>query len=891
MWLRCQPNRRAPGREVGKVGNYCQLFLLRRLSGRLPITVGMRGSGHWLIGLMALLVGVVAAGPAAAQEMPRPFDRNVGPAPATSATRALDRELGREGRVSISRATGTPRQIVRTDRALSPRDQRPAARIALDFVGRHRSLFGLSNRELAALGRPQVTVSPNGTRHLRWPQTDRGRLVVGADLRAHVTDDGRILAIQGGPLTEIPARFTAPELAARQALARARHSIGAIGNTPRLDSREDGPGRTVAFRDGSEAELVAAATSGGPRSAWLVVSPDDGATGAWATLVDAGDGTVLARRSLTHGVSGQARVWDARPTDPRTWAEFPDRWVSTGSALRGDFAHAFADVLGEGVPSVDDHGHGGEIPATTHEPGEPPAWDEPYQPIADPYDPVESPSGGLGCSILSPCSWSSFQPDSWADNLRQATVQAFVYANRFHDHLAADPIGFDPASGNFETDTPGGTDGDPVRVGTLVGAANDGGLPWPNTLNNARMSVFPDGDPPHMLLYLFGGEDGSFPAIDGNSAEHAAIVYHEYGHGLLGRLVTDSAGIGAMNLIQAGALNEGLSDFYALDYLEATGAIEDDPAVPGEILAGGDLTGNRLGIRESAIDCPVGARAALCPTEGGFTFADFGRIFEQEGEPSFEYHADGEIFSQTAWDLRTALIAAHGRTEGIRRARELVTEALRMAPEEPSYLDLRDAILLADLAARGGDRDLIWRVFAARGMGLRASGSTVTTSPQADFTVPDPDPGPPDPPDPPGSSDPPGDPDPPEPPDPEVDDRGRPRLRLVLPRRSLRPLLRRGLPLRIWADRRVRVTVTLDVPAAEARRRGLRRRGGRMRIARAGKRRLSPGGTVIRLRPRPAIRRKLRRARTLRVNLRVVAVDRDGRRGSRRLKARLTRSR
>ena len=68
---------------------------------------------------------------------------------------------------------------------------------------------------------------------------------------------------------------------------------------------------------------------------------------------------------------------------------------------------------------------------------------------------------------------------------------------------------------------------------------------------------------------------------------------------------------------------------------------------------------------------------------GGYTYGDFGRI-----AGSAEVHDDGEIWAQTLWDLRTAL--------GSEKARALVTTGMALLPPEPSFLDARNGILLAD---------------------------------------------------------------------------------------------------------------------------------------------------------------------------------------------------
>ena len=53
-------------------------------------------------------------------------------------------------------------------------------------------------------------------------------------------------------------------------------------------------------------------------------------------------------------------------------------------------------------------------------------------------------------------------------------------------------------------------------------------------------------------------------------------------------------------------------------------------------------------------------------------------------------------------------------------AQQLITEGMRMAPPEPSFLDMRNAILAAEAGLGGANRNAIWQVFARRGMGYRA---------------------------------------------------------------------------------------------------------------------------------------------------------------------------
>jgi hypothetical protein len=66
-----------------------------------------------------------------------------------------------------------------------------------------------------------------------------------------------------------------------------------------------------------------------------------------------------------------------------------------------------------------------------------------------------------------------------------------------------------------------------------------------------------------------------------------------------------------------------------------------------------------------------------------------------------------------------------------------VTGGMRLGPPSPSFLDQRNAILQADTALGGADRNEIWDVFASRGMGYFASTrGDFDANPDADFSLP-----------------------------------------------------------------------------------------------------------------------------------------------------------
>ncbi|MEP6814946.1 MAG: M36 family metallopeptidase, partial [Marmoricola sp.] len=319
-----------------------------------------------------------------------------------------------------------------------------------------------------------------------------------------------------------------------------------------------------------------------------------------------------------------------------------------------------------------------------------------------------SATDGAPCSSKYQCSWASSVDNSWRTNRKQDAVQVFYYVNRFHDHLRAGPIGFTRAAGNFEA-----VDDDAVQAQPDDGADTAGGHPDSGHVDNANMATPADGIAPVMQMFLFHDPaDPSDPFLQSNGGDEADIVYHEYTHGLSNRLVVDAAGNSTLGNIQAGSMGEAWSDWYAMDFLNNLG-FQKDTAAPGEVRVGDYVSVGQDAIRTQPLDCPVGSTSAKCPGtpgagSGGYTYGDFGQII---GRP--EVHADGEIWGETLWDLRSAL--------GSKVTESLVTRAMELSPSNPSYLDERNAILQADTVTRkGAQLNKIWKVFAHRGMGYFA---------------------------------------------------------------------------------------------------------------------------------------------------------------------------
>ncbi|MFL5816467.1 MAG: M36 family metallopeptidase [Conexibacter sp.] len=624
------------------------------------------------------------------------------PADVRDARHALARRLGIEGHASTDPVGGGLRVLDRTDGFLSgPRAGDPAD-VALAYVRAHADAFGLSDDDLAALQLVDRSISNDGVTHLAWIPQSAGVPAYDSALRVHVARDGSVVAASGPPLGGLAVRSTTPRLTASQALAVAGDDVGAPAGLPRATTRA-GAQRVTSFANGDRASLVAFQAPDGDRLAWRVtVAGRD--PYVYDEVVDATSGAILARHSLTDFAVSHADVFPYHPDAAVGGSELQvdiGPWLdASATTLTGPSAHAYADNNDNDVTDA-----GEDIgPSAGSD------WLYPVQSVA--------PGSGVGCTPWSFCSWGGTAATlgTEAINRANATTQLFYLVNTFHDWLAAAPFDFTSGSGSFD----GGSD-------PLEAQADDAIPDGPrHFVNNANMSTPPDGQSPTMQMYLWTN-----PAVNGS--DDATVVFHEYTHGLSNRLIGDGDGLEGK---QSGAMGEGWSDWYAMDYLVQQGYVP-DTASDGEVVVGEYATGDRArGIRTQPLDCVVGSATPVCGGSalaghaGGYTFADLGRVGgDNATTPSFEVHDDGEIWSETLWDLRKGL--------GALVARRVVTNAMRLSPSDPSFLEERDAILQADQTGyAGAHHDQLWQLFAARGMGYGArTASADATSSEASFSA------------------------------------------------------------------------------------------------------------------------------------------------------------
>jgi len=88
---------------------------------------------------------------------------------------------------------------------------------------------------------------------------------------------------------------------------------------------------------------------------------------------------------------------------------------------------------------------------------------------------------------------------------------------------------------------------------------------------------------------------------------------------------------------------------------------------------------------------------------------------------AFQVHNIGEVWASALFEVRARIITRMGWAAGNQRALQIVTDAMKIDPVNPTLLNGRNSILTVDCAAFAGADELdIWTGFAVRGMGASA---------------------------------------------------------------------------------------------------------------------------------------------------------------------------
>ncbi len=608
-------------------------------------------------------------------------------------------------------------------------------KVVESFLNTHRGVFRHGAEALAgARTLRDYTTDANGVRTMVWQQQLDGVRVFESTLQAHVTAAGELVNVSSRMLADAAAaaQLTAPQRAARLAApaVTARQAVALAGKNLReemaeADVTDDGAAEGAERRQKFLAPALAGATAelrwlpmndSTLRLCWEVVTAVKSRGEMFRVLIDAQTGEAVVRQGLTNYFTDASyRVYTSDSPSPlspglatplstqppilaRTLVTTPalnataspNGWIDDGvNETRGNNVDAHLDLNADNVADL------------------PRPQGAPNRVFDFPLDLAQAPSA----------------------NRDAAVTQLFYLCNWMHDKLYA--LGFTEASGNFQNNNfgRGGTGNDAVQADAQDGSGT----------NNANFSTPADGSPGRMQMYVFTG-----PTPDRDGDFDAEIVLHEYTHGLSNRLVGGGVGISAL---QSQGMGEGWSDFYGLALLSEAG-----DNVNGNYAAGGYATyqlsatftqNYYYGIRRYPYSTDL--------TKNPLTFKDIdpAQFSAHAGIPASpvvggggaaEVHNQGEVWCATLWEARANLINKFGFATGNQLILQLVTDGMKLAPANPTFLQARDAIIQADAVLNGGaNRGELWTAFAKRGMGSGATSpaSSTTTGVVESYAIPD----------------------------------------------------------------------------------------------------------------------------------------------------------
>ncbi|HLT46567.1 MAG TPA: M36 family metallopeptidase, partial [Rubricoccaceae bacterium] len=624
---------------------------------------------------------------------------------------------------------------------LAPTDE------ARRYVQRHAFRFGdgLADDDLADLVVTDAYASRrSGTTYVYLRQAHAGVPVVGTEITVAVGADGRVFHAAGSA-TSLAGRAlaTAPALPAEAAAAAVAREAGLSGTFHTVSST-GGRAPEVVLSDGGVAEEPVTARLVYYRDerdavalAWEVGLYERGGDHYWQGYVDAVSGRVLARHDLVvhdhFGPADPPAEADAVASLAPVEAPAPP---AAPSALVGSYKvypipvespnHTTPLPPADGRELVADPDDADASPFGWHDTDGAPGAEHTIargnnvhaylDRNADGLPDAGEPDGGPGLLFDFPIDLNQ-DPVNYGP---AAVTNLFYMNNLAHDVLWH--YGFDEAAGNFQVNNygNGGVGGDDVRA-----EAQDGG-----GSNNANFFTPPDGQRPRMQMYLW---NFTTPRRDGDFDN--GLILHEYGHGYSNRLVGGPNNVSCLS--NAEQMGEGISDFLALTF-----AMREH-----------HTRSTKRGVFTYVLGQPIDGCGARCPPFhfGAAYAADFSINDYTYAATLGQFipHAVGFVWATIWWEVAWDMIDTYGYhpdiydadgTAGNQVMLQLLTEALKLTPCSPGFVDLRDAMFAADEALyNGAHTGTMWHAFARRGLGADASqGSSFSNNDNVEgFALPD----------------------------------------------------------------------------------------------------------------------------------------------------------
>ncbi len=599
------------------------------------------------------------------------------------------------------------------------------------FAKENSQLIGVEETQVDQLKVAADYTNPSGSlSYTHFSQEINGIPVFRGELKAGFTKDGRIVrAINnlapGLDYGSLSLNFGEPFDAVRAAAK----SIGYKLQEPDLNRNDASSDELkVVFGEGDWAttaeKMYFPIEAGVARPAWRVLIWQP--VNAFYVVVDAETGTMLWRKNITQDQT-QTATYDVY-NNPNAFTQFAESPapltpgpINPGLGTQGTLLTRQSVTLigNEGPNSFNNSGWISDGSNSTAGNNTIAGLD------IDGINGVDAPVAGLNRVFSS--SWNPppgnpapGDTPTVAAARDGAVIQMFYTVNRYHDTLYQ--LGFTEQAFNFQTDNFGRGGAGNDRVSS-EGQDSSGS-------NNANFSTPADGGAGRMQMYVF---TGSNPDRDGTT--DVDIIVHELTHGTSNRLHGNATGLGSQ---MSGGMGEGWGDWYG----HVLTSEASDP-INGVYTTGGYVLLNTFGL--GSTNYYYGIRRfpkAVYSFTGGpsnrphnpLTFADLnagcvindGAYAAAGGGACDQVHNAGEIWSSLLWEVRSKLVTRLGFQTGTQTALQVVTDGMKLAPLNPTFVQERDAIIAAARAnANSSDNSAdvadVWEGFRIRGMGFGAS--------------------------------------------------------------------------------------------------------------------------------------------------------------------------
>jgi hypothetical protein len=586
------------------------------------------------------------------------------------------------------------------------------------FLSTYASAFGLSQGQVGDL--VQVSNYANPADNMAWVEFEQrinGLPVFRGRIRGGFTKKGELAQTTGQLAPSLDATLLAvsPILTAAQAVSRAATSVG-WDVFPSFIVPKTSNGSRITFS--------AWGPLAGDSKAWLIYFPlkPGVARLAWATeiwgnpeayliLVDAEDGTVLFRKNLTNYQSQTATYSIYKNDSPAPLS--PTNALPSAGTQAPSISRTTETLIGNESPNTFNN-LGWMTDGTNKTEGN----NVVAGPDRDGTQGVDAPVTGNPNRVFS-FEYNPQTEQPLTSNYQNGeATDVFYWTNIYHDRLYL--LGFTEAAFNFQNDNfeRGGVAGD-----RIIAEIQDS-----SGTNNANFSTPPDGEPGRMQMYIFTG-----PTPDRTSGLDHDVLLHELTHGLSNRLHANATGLAST---MSESMGEGWSDFYARALLSTADEDPDGIYTTGAWityqLSSGYIDNYYYGIRRFpyAVMSNLGANGK---PHNPLTFADIDAAQIDTtngayprnpiiGNWAFEVHNAGEVWAMALFEVRARFIKRLGFAVGNQRILQYVTDAMKLDPVDPTFLQGRDAIIAAANAGGGTAADIadIWAGFAVRGMGYSA---------------------------------------------------------------------------------------------------------------------------------------------------------------------------